>query len=227
MQETFIKIYRINFVTMSQSIQLPRIYTNYESKGFFDVKTCRSRDDFENKYIWFYDMEWMNKESILNYNYEEGEDRRVIPFARTGGGDLWGWYKDEKSSDNLPVVFCPKEDDEGIFYAPSFLGAIFRHILEFSSQNNFCCDCNGKEWEMSLDLAHQHINRWLFAFSKDMSISCEKEIQNLLSKELRFYNDPESSDSYYVLLAPNEALSIIKECLNYNFLNKSFVWFNK
>ncbi len=68
----------------------------------------------------------------------------LLFFAKTGGGDLWAWNIDYLPG--LPVVYCPHDDDEGVFYADSLEAAIFRHILEFVSQNNFCVN-KGESWE--------------------------------------------------------------------------------
>lgn len=49
-------------------------------------------------YMWLFDMEWLTADNILNYQYEEGENRNLVPFAHTGGGDKRAWFMWMKKS---------------------------------------------------------------------------------------------------------------------------------
>lgn len=86
-------------------------------------------------YMWLFDMEWLTADNILNYQYEEGENRNLVPFAHTGGGDKRAWFiVDEKE---YPVVLCYHDDCEGELCAKNIRDTLFRHIIEFVSGNNF------------------------------------------------------------------------------------------
>ncbi|PSU87044.1 hypothetical protein C0W35_21875 [Photobacterium kishitanii] len=199
------------------------IYKILYNEGCFNINFFKKRDDFNSKYIWFNEMDWMSINEINNYNYDDGENKNVIPFAKSSNGDLWGWLKDENENNECSVVYCPMDENEGILYAPSFIGSVFRQIFEFASQNNFCDGSDCKEWEMDICIAKNHIKKWIDVFGGFMPISWRFEIENLLNKSLFLYQESTYS-KYLVLIPPDEAEAIVKKHLNYPLIDNEFVW---
>lgn len=154
----------------------------------------------------------------IHYDYEEYESRSIVPFAVSGGGDKWAWYTEKQG---LPVVYCPHDDDEGLFYAENTEGAIFRQILEFASQNNFYHEV-GRSWEMSILDAKRHLKNWRTRFEKWFKKEWNDELDTLIDSDLKFYSH--NTGGYYVLITPEEAKEKIEKYLHFDLLNKPFIW---
>jgi hypothetical protein len=204
-------------VTIRNDFLFPKIFLEMDKLGWLDSNNFTSLNNCDTqKYIWLYDMEWLTCDKIMNYEYESN---LIIPFAHTAGGDKWAWYLDDMSK--LPVVFCPHDDDEGIFYAPNIEGAMFRQILEFASQNNFYSE-NGQPWEMSILEAKKHLINWKKRFDKWFKKEWIYELDKLINSDLNYYEH--NYGGYYVLITPDEAKDKIEKYLSFSFLNKSFIW---
>ncbi|MEH7353853.1 hypothetical protein V7150_09765 [Neobacillus drentensis] len=210
-------------MTILNDFQFPEIFLEMNEQGWLDSRNFINFKNFESqKYLWLYDMEWLTCEKILHYQYEEYESRSIVPFAITGGGDKWAWYLEFKQK--LPVVYCPHDDDEGLFYAENIEAAIFRQILEFVSQNNFFHEV-GQSWEMSIFDAKRHLKNWRTRFKKWFKKEWNDELDKLITLDLKYYSH--NSGGYYVLITPEEAKEKIERYLNFNLLNKSFIWTNQ
>lgn len=116
-------------------------YTNMVKAGYFD-----SSND---KYIWIRNMEWINEKRSNNFfDYiPEG----TIPFAVTGGGDVWA-----ADNDSEKIFLYYHDDDEPEYYADSFENAVFRQLVEFLSDNEFVESGNEKD-ENSTAFAKEYI----------------------------------------------------------------------
>lgn len=204
---------------MRNDFSFPDAYLEMNESGYFNVSNGIASTNINmQNYVWLYDMEWLPYETIINYEYD-CESRAIVPFAFTGGGDLWAWYLE--CAPNIPVVFCPHDDNEGYFYAPSFEGALFRQILDFASQSNFYIT-DGKSWQMDLETARRYLLNWKSKFSKWFKNEWISEIERIICLDLKYYQY--SKGGYYVLITPEEYEMLIKQYLDFNLLNKSFIW---
>ena len=79
-------------------------------------------------YFWLNEAEWMSLEEILNHEPAEYHKPGYVPFAFTGGGDNWYWWPFVHPG---TVVFCPHDFELGDYYAPSFIGFIYRSLIGF------------------------------------------------------------------------------------------------
>jgi hypothetical protein len=195
-----------------------------EKHEWFNIANFKSRDSIEiQTYVWFYDMEWLSHDRIIHYEYENYQSKSVVPFALTGGGDIWGWHIDLKEF--MPIVLCLHDDNEGIFYAPSFEAALFRHILDFASQNNFCLG-TGRSWEMELPMARKHLLNWKNKFRRWFAAEWLFEIDRLLNLNLKFYQvgSKPSAGDYYLLITPKECSELVQKYLDFELLDKTFLW---
>ncbi|HOR45393.1 MAG TPA: hypothetical protein PK624_11440 [Spirochaetota bacterium] len=206
---------------IQNSFDFPELFMEMDTEGCLTTENFIDMNHLETqKYLWFYDMEWLTVEKIRNFECPDYQSERIVPFAKTGGGDLWGWHLDYLPT--LPVVYCPHDDDEGVFYAESFEAALFRHILEFASQNNFCMT-GGKSWEMTIENAKTLLKEWKKRYFKWFKKEWNLEIDNLLNLEMKFYK-PNKSNGFYVLITPEEADVLIDRYLKFDLLKQSFVW---
>lgn len=208
-------------MSIKSNFDFPQLYVEMDRAGYLDSKNFIDMHHLESQeYLWFYDMEWITIENIKNYQRPDYQSENIVVFAKTGGGDLWAWNLDYLPT--LPVVFCPHDDDEGKFYANSLEAALFRHILEFASQNNFCIK-EGNSWEFTIDDARKLISAWGKIFMKWFNKDWINEINKLTNLELKFYK-PSKSNGYHVLITPEEADALIEKYIRFNLFEQPFVW---
>lgn len=61
------------------NFSFPQIYIEMEKQGFFDIANFSNEDEpKKQKYVWLYEMEWMTREEIINFNYDQ--DRSNLLF---------------------------------------------------------------------------------------------------------------------------------------------------
>lgn len=81
-------------------------------------------------YLWLNEMRWMPIDEIFGYQHDEGENKSILPFAITGGGDKWVWIVDEENEE-YKVGLCERGEFNGFYYAKNTEDAIIRQIIEF------------------------------------------------------------------------------------------------
>src|SRR5437763_1122028 len=108
---------------------LPPEYRQMHETGFFEFDDLRNR--VGPKYLWLNDMEWLEPPQIRDHEFPGYCKRGFVPFAVTAGGDHWCWYPEHSVSGVTPVVLCPHDSNTAEFYAPHFLGALYRQVLDY------------------------------------------------------------------------------------------------
>ena len=79
------------------------------------------------------DTSWLSGVEIGDYSDPLRDLDSMVPFAKSGRGDLWCWYLKPAAGRSL-VVQSPAQSAFCTGYAPNFEGAIYRLLLEeFSS----------------------------------------------------------------------------------------------
>ena len=199
----------------------PELFTDMDIAGCLDSENFVDMNHLDTqKYLWFYDMEWFTIDEIKNYKRPNYQSNSIIVFAKTGGGDIWGWHLGYLP--DLPVVYCPHDDDEGVFYAESLEAALFRHILEFVSQNNFCIN-EGESWQITIEKTRVLLREWKKRYFKWFKEEWIQEIDNLLNLDFKMYK-PNKSDGFYVLITPEEAERLINKYIKFDLFERSFQW---
>ena len=200
---------------INEKFQFPKMYIEMDGLGWLDT------NNNANNYLWLNDMEWYSCEEIRNYDYEEGEHQNIIPFAHTGGGDKWIWYLED--SDRLPVGLCYHDDYEGTFYAENIEGAIFRNILEFISNSCFYISpSEAKSYQLSITETRDFLLDWRNRFDKWFDVSWLKELDEFIKLDFKLCNT--KFGNYYALITPEEASKKIEKYLNFDLINKPFIW---
>lgn len=108
-------------VEQKYGLVLPEAYRSMYAAGWCDVKS--------NNYFWLSDAEWMSLTEILDYQPQDYHKPGFVPFARTAGGDGWCWCPFLNSD---TVVSCPHDLELGSYYSASFIGFIYRQLLEYT-----------------------------------------------------------------------------------------------
>ncbi|MCB2362148.1 hypothetical protein [Clostridium estertheticum] len=211
-------------MSIKKDFCFPEMFLSMNDLGWLDSNNIVYGESLvSQKYLWLYDMRWLTCNKVINYEYDEDESDSIVPFAYTSGGDKWAWYLEDKPL--LPVVFCPHDDDEGIIYAENIEAAVFRQILEFASQNNFNLE-ECKSWEMDVQMAKKHLVNWKNKFKKWFKKEWINELDKLISSDLKYYENKfaRHTGRYYVFITPEEANEKIEKYLNFDLLNKPFIW---
>ncbi|WP_394903567.1 hypothetical protein [Clostridium butyricum] len=177
-----------------------------------------------NNYLWIYDMEWISCEKIKCYNYEDEADN-IVPFAYTSGGDKWAWCLMDDLS--LPIVFCPQDDDEAIFYAKDLQSAIFRQILQFASENNFYLhESDKKSWQIDETTAKKYFIEWKRRLEKWFDYQWIKVLDSLIDSKLKYcqVNFQNHIDKYHAFLSQEEVKNLIDKYIKFDLLDESVIW---
>ena len=174
--------------------------------------------------IWISDMLWIRQEEIPRTYYHK-EMKYVMPFARTGSGDIYGWFL--KDPDLELIVICNHDDGESRFYAPNFISAIFRRIIEFSSEYGFCMDdekCEeASDWPITESHLKNMMKKYLDIFGSYFHPTWNEEIRCLISSSFKEYHEI-TGQTHPVLLFESEAKEKIKNLIPFENFDKSFNW---
>lgn len=181
--------------------------------------TDKNSDD----YIWLFELEWLDMQSVMNYEYEEDESRDILPFAFTGHGDKWVFV--DNGTDEPYIGICRLEETEGSYYARNFEDAIIRNIIEFVSSSSFCID--EKEAE-SYQMRHAQLKECLEKYYRCFGGLIRPEYLNIISEfeKMTLKKCQDNYSQWYALLSIEEADSIIKRHLDFPLMDENFTWFD-
>lgn len=198
---------------MNRESIIPKVYKEMESLNYTKANN--------KEYLWLYDMEWLEIDEILNYEYEEGESSEIIPFAHTGGGDKWVWILDNNVE--LPVGLCYHDDSEGIYYAKNLQDALFRQIIDFVSGSNFYIqDESAESYQMNIYNLRRHLNEWKTKLGKFFTKEKNEVIESLLKKELKLCRS--KYGDWYALLTEEESNEIVNKFIDFELIDETFEW---
>lgn len=162
--------------------------------------------------MWLYNMEWLSISQIYNYKYQSNEKKDIIPFAHTGGGDIWAWLKSDK--EEPPVIFCNHDSDEGVFYAKNTSNAFFKQILEFVSDDNFYIEVKTNSYQMSELELKKFLNEWKSKLGEFFTKEQNEILNYFQKKNLCLYDS--KYGKWCVLITPEEADCIKNKYLHYD-----------
>ena len=198
---------------MNKLFHIPSIYIKMNELGLLDQKN----------YLWIDDMEWMPIEKIVNYEYEEGESKYIIPFAHTPRYDKWVWIFNELN-DKYAVGLCESSELNGVYYAKNTEDAIMRNIIEYLSSADFYKNIdNAFSYQKSEKEIEILIESWC---KKLKGILCDKYIElirsfgNLKLKECTHING-----KWDAFLSYEERDELIDKYIKFEKINDEFPWF--
>jgi len=135
----------------------PKEYHTLASKGLFKNDGPSVCTEFyePGSYLWLNEMEWCSPVEIGSFEFQAYQLPGLVPFAITGGGDLWCWHPTMATEQGAPVLCCYHDDEMADVYAPNFFTALFRQALDF---------CMASEDDTSID-ASAFLHRWAIDLS--------------------------------------------------------------
>ncbi len=194
---------------------IPQLYRKMNELAYINLSS--------KQFVWMYDMEWMDYKEVINYKYEEGESRDILPFAFTGGGDKWVFV--ENSTKEPYIGRCYGGEAEGEYCAKNLEDAIFRSIIEFVSSTCIAITEDGK---MGTKFFYEEQ-------VKDILKDYLKIYNNLLPKEylaviqylttLSFKKCSFANAQWYALLSIEERDTFIERYLMFDLMDNTFDWF--
>lgn len=195
---------------IDNKLPIPKIYKDMEERGFFNLET----------YLLLSDIKWFKIEKIMAYDYEDGERKNIIPFARTARYDKWVWiYDDEK---NYQVGFCPVVEDNGIFYAKNMEDTILRNIIEYVSSAHFYIK---KENALSFQKSESNLKSLLLSWKKRFDgLLCDDYIDLIdyfTTLKLKDFNHKIGGD-WCALISYEERAALIDNYISYDMIDKEF-----
>jgi hypothetical protein len=105
---------------------LPQAFREFWKRGFCTI-TGRSLGPH---YLLLMDMEWMPLEEIADFEFQSYHRPGFVPFATSGSGDLWCWQPAFTDERGTRVLSCPHDCYDADVYAPDFVSAVFRHLVD-------------------------------------------------------------------------------------------------
>lgn len=198
---------------MIKNYKIPLIYQKMEKQGYTT----------QENYLWLNEMEWMSIDRISQYEYDEGENELLIPFAFTGGDDKWVWVVNDKDKEYY-VGLCENGEINGVYYAKNTEDAIFRQIIEYVSDSNFYVDeSKAKSYQISETELAQLLEKWKNCFKDILNENYIQIIDNI--SKLRLKNIESQYGDWNALLTLDERKELLNKYIKFDLLDKEFEWY--
>ena len=201
------------------SIRLPDSYRSIVDQGWidFDCDPGQRVQPGKLNYLWLSEAEWLPLDTILNYQPTDYSLPGFVPFAQNGAGDWWMWWPAAGKSDELPVVLCPHDLNEGEFYAPNFTAFLYRNILDYAvtAYADEGEDC--RAW----------FDDWLPRFASIWPAAWSDQIREIASRPPSMGHETMPNGRTYPwtgLLPESENKAIVQRDLAFPDLDREFQW---
>ncbi len=200
---------------MNKPYKIPSIYQKMQENGY------TSREN----YLWLNEMRWMPIDEIFGYQHDEGENKSILPFAITGGGDKWVWIVDEENEE-YKVGLCERGEFNGFYYAKNTEDAIIRQIIEFVSDSNFyLSEMNAKSYQINECELKQMLQKWKNSFTGILNERYLNIINSLSGLCLKHVKS--SYGEWYALLSLDEMQDLLDKYISFDLLDEEFEWYRE
>jgi hypothetical protein len=116
----------LSAIEREHGFKLPQPYRAFAERGYLTHQG--------DVYLWVNEAEWIPPEEVITYEWMGRPKPGLVPFAFTGGGDVWAWQTQRIMSSGEPAIaFCPHDSYEGHWHAPTFIGWLYRTGLEYAT----------------------------------------------------------------------------------------------
>ncbi|MCR5608950.1 MAG: hypothetical protein K6G26_07800 [Lachnospiraceae bacterium] len=167
----------------------------------------------------------MSLSEILEYEYDNYESRKIVPFAYTFARDKWVWILNENGSE-YNVGFCSRDLNIGNYYAKNTEDAILRNILDYVS--NPCLYIDEAKSEGFLK-SEAELKRYLIMLKATLRGIIRDEYVELIGelsklKPKKFYT---KQFEWYALFSKEEYNELINKYIYFDLLDKEFVHYEQ
>ncbi|HEY1685511.1 MAG TPA: hypothetical protein VGG19_12165 [Tepidisphaeraceae bacterium] len=193
---------------------IPADYRYMDEKGWFEAEVGIKYGG--PNYMWVNDMEWLTPNEIRDYTrLDEWTKPGFAPFAISAGGDHWCWYTPASTNCVAPVVLCPRDYYVGEFYAPNFIGSLYRQMLEYV----IYCD---PEVETEI---RAHLKRWQECFAPLFPARWIETLSRLHDTPIAIRDITGSGEHWKPsLLSSDDYHAIVDRDLAFDMLDKEIRW---
>lgn len=197
---------------------LPELYRKMYRLGYMDRWGHRKR------HVWLAEMKWMSFDEVINYQYEDDVTQEVLPFALTGGGDLWVFIENGTKEPYVGRHFHP--EDKGQYYAENLAGAILRNIIEFAADPSVWLDENGeiKEIDYSEEEMRCRMKKYYEIFDRLLPQKYLEVIRQLSEESFKICACHKHGH-WLALLSNEEKEAMVRHCLYFDLFNQTFAWY--
>ena len=145
---------------------------------------------------------------------------QFVPFAQTGGGDLYVFQFDKQSGDNVPITLLPHDWEEATILAKNLQDFIFRELLE-------CVAEIGKYSKAADGDLKTNLSNMLKTHKPYLSRRQVTKIEEIYNRDLfeYKYQIPNGREfSAMGLISRDELEEILQQEIGFEDLDKEFVY---
>lgn len=200
---------------IDENYRIPLIYRKMNEKGYTNPQN--------DLYLWLNEMEWMPINEIIEYEYDEGEIKSIVPFAITGAGDKWVWVVADNGEEYY-VGLCERAETTGIYYAKNTEDAILRQIIEYVSSSNFYLfEDEAESYQINENELKIHLEEWKNKLSGIINAEYISIIEKL--SELSLKHIKCQYGEWYALLTLEEEEELINKYIKFDLFEEEFEWY--
>lgn len=201
---------------MFEKSHIPDLYKKLNQLGYLD---------FNRKFVWMPEMEWMPMEEVMNYKYDEDVTQEVLPFAFMGSGDPWVFIENGTSEPYIGRYYHPELDGE--YCARNFEDVILLNIIEFAESAGISLDKNGAiktifETEEEVIDQMREYRKVYDGLLRPEYLEVIDYLSTLHFKECSFGND-----RWLALLNSDDTDALIEQHLHFDKRGEPFMWYLK
>jgi hypothetical protein len=193
---------------------LPVTFREFWRRGFCTIlgPGCPGPD-----YLMLWDMEWMPLADIVAFEFQSYHLPGFVPFAITGGGDHWCWQPEFTADGKTRVLCCYHDCYDAEIYAPDFVSAIFRHIVEGAA---------GMQREAeAVETCRQELAKAIAMLDAFFSNSQRELLSGIIKRPIQTSRSTgRQPTDWYFLVSSRECSDIIHRELGPDYLNAKFRW---
>ena len=158
-------------------------------------------------------------EILTRERFDIAEKYKLVPFAKSGGGDLYVFHYDLQNGDDIPISFLPHDDCILQVLAKNFQDFIFRQMLEAVTEiDEYSMFDDDDEHQIKENLKNQLRTHQPYLTSKQIEI-----LENIYSREIFDYSYQLPNgykDESRGLATFDEVEKIIKTEIDFEYFNK-------
>ncbi len=117
----------LDAIEQRHGLLLPTAYRVLAARRAFDPSSPR--------HLQVHKAEWIPPDEILTFEWIRPPEDGLVAFACSGGGDVWAWHSGRQTpGGEYAITYCPHDEDAGLWYAPNFLGWLYRTGLDYATE---------------------------------------------------------------------------------------------
>jgi hypothetical protein len=163
------------------------------------------------------DLEWMPLTKIITFKFKSYQLPGFVPFAISGSGDHWCWQPAFIESSKTRVLFCCHDCYDADIYAPDFISAIYRLIIEHAA---------GMERDAEgVKACRRRLGTFASVLAPLISPAWQQTLSDIVHGTVKTGPSPGSRPTdLYFLVSPRERNDILRRDLGWESLDAKFRW---